>query len=129
MLKVSLFRRTLSCYKASLARGELCSLYGYCKIHNVSYKNMRYWMKTQSIELPEIPELSQSGSLESISSDSHPQKMIPLTILSREEPKREVSPSSLLQEVSISVSDNMVVNIRGISPSDLATIILTCQSR
>ncbi len=129
MLKVSLFRRTLSSYKASLVRGELCSLYGYCKIHNVSYKNMRYWMKTQSIELPEIPELYQSGSVESISSESHPQKMIPLTILSPEEPKREVSPSSLLQEVSISVSDNMVVNIRGISPSDLASIILTCQSR
>lgn len=126
MLNVSLFRRTLSCYKASLARGERCTLYGYCKIHNVNYKNMRYWMKTQSIELPELP---QSGSLETISSESHPQRMIPLTILSPEEPKREVSSSSLLQEVSISVSDNMVVNIRGISPSDLASIIITCQSR
>jgi hypothetical protein len=87
---------------------------------------MRYWMKTQSIELPELP---QSGSLESISSESHPQKMIPLTILSPEEPKREISSSSLLQEVSISVSDNMVVSIREISPADLASIILSCQNR
>lgn len=126
MLNISLFRRTLSCYKTSLARGERCTLYGYCKIHNVSYKNMRYWMKTQSIELPELP---QSGSLESISSESHPQKMIPLTILSPEEPKREISSSSLLQEVSISVSDNMVVSIREISPADLASIILSCQNR
>lgn len=126
MLNVSLFRRTLSGYKTSLARGEYRTLYGYCKIHNVSYKNMRYWMKTQSIELPEVP---QSVSMESISSESHPQKMIPLTILSPEEPKREVLKSSFLQEVSISVSENMVVNIKEISTSDLVSIILTCQSR
>ena len=87
---------------------------------------MRYWMKTQSIELP---ELSQSGGMDSISSESHPQKITPLTILSPEEPQREMFSTGLLREVSICVTENMVVNIKEISTSDLASIILTCQSR
>lgn len=87
---------------------------------------MRYWMKTQSIELP---ELSQSGGMDSISSEPHPQKMTPLTILSPEEPQREMFSTGLLREVSICVTENMVVNIKEISTSDLASIILTCQSQ
>ena len=126
MLNVSLFRRTLSCYKASLSRGERYTLYGYCKIHNVSYKNIRYWMKTQSINLPEIPTCE---SLSKTSPDSYPQKMTPLTILSPEEPKREMFTTGLLREVSISIADNMVVNIKEISTNDLASLIVTCQSR
>ena len=87
---------------------------------------MRYWMKTQSINLPEIPTCE---SLSKTSPDSHPQKMIPLTILSPEEPQREIFTTGLLREVSICVTENMVVNIKEISTSDLASIILTCQSR
>ena len=126
MVNASLFRRTLSSYKSSLSNGDCSSLYRYCKIHNVNYKNMRYWMMTQSISLPQIPTCE---SLSKTLPDSHPQKMTPLTILSPEEPKREIFSTGLLREVSISVADNMVVNIKEISTSDLASIILTCQSR
>lgn len=87
---------------------------------------MRYWMKTQSIDLPEIPACE---SLSKTSPVSHPQKITPLTILSPEEPQREMFSAGLLREVSISVTENMVVNIKEISTSDLASIILTCQSR
>lgn len=126
MVNASLFRRTLSCYKSSLSNGDYCTLYRYCKIHNVNYKNMRYWMITQSINLPEVPTCE---SLSKTSPASHPQKMIPLTILSPEEPKREIFTTGLLREVSISVTENIVVNIKEISTNDLASIILTCQSR
>lgn len=124
MINVSLFRRTLSSYEASIIRGESCTLYKYCKIHHVNYQGLRYWMIKESIALPD-----QNLSKVVASSTCAPQQMVPLTIISPQESKEPVLPSPHLQEVSITITDGMVVRIKEISPADLASLILSCQIR
>ncbi len=124
MNNAPLFRMTLSNYEASLSLGKSGTLYKYCKIHNINYPGLRYWMKKHSIALPD-PNLSIVVS----PSASVPPRLIPLTILPDEDPKRRELQLAHIQGVSITIADDIVVRIKEISPVDLACLIVSCQKR
>lgn len=123
MNNAPLFRMTLSNYEASLRLGKSGTLYRYCKIHNINYPGLRYWMKKHSIALPD-PNPSMV-----IPSACAPQRLMPLTILPPEDTKRSVLQLAHIQGVSITIADDIVVRIKEISPADLASLIVSCQKR
>ena len=134
MMAAELYQKTLSCYEASLSKGESMSLGRYCKIHHVNNRGLRYWMKKNSIISPK----GKSGRLAgpSVSNNttqpvpgSH--QMVPLLIQAPTggKAKKLTRSESSLKDVNITTQTGLVVCIPQISCADLAGLILTCNTR
>ena len=128
MPNVDLFKKILSGYQALLNQGESIPLSRYCKTHHVNYPSLLYWMKKQGLN--PFKEKRSGGLVSSCipakgckKPAQVPRELIPLRILSPEVVDDPGSPSVHLQGVSITLPKGMIVNIREISPVDLASLI------
>jgi len=133
MMAAELYQKTLAGYEASLGKGESISLSRYCKIHHVNNRGLRYWMKKHSIDPPKTKSrkgATHSGINKTSKHDPSPGHMVPLLIQSPivEKAKKSTRSNLFLKGVNITTQTGMVICIPEISHTDLAELILSCNT-
>jgi hypothetical protein len=132
MMAAELFKKTLAGYEASLIKGDSMTLSKYCRMHHINCRGLRYWMRKHSITTPKITSgniatRSISNTTDHLVTGSH--HMIPILIQPPIREKTSKQTKSSLSGVNITTPNGLVVCLSEISCSDLAELILSCNTR